>query len=294
MYEQHWRLTNRPFENRFQNEFYYPAEEHQAALLKLRYTIENQRSAAVLCGLSGMGKSLLMHSLLKQVHASNMVLACVPYPALAIPELFATIAERLGCFRDSESHSTETPTSSPAVKSHPHRHDLADVLDAMEATFQARLHSNTQSVLFIDEAHLLEANGLLEPLRMLLNVASGKEVAESALTIILCGQPTLLPHLQRNPSLEERVSVRCLLQPFSLDETISYIEHRVRVAGGSVDSIFESDTLEQVYQLTQGVPRRINRLCDLALMIGFAQDATRISLRLLDSVHQELAVPSLV
>ena len=60
MYESHWNLNASPFDNRFDSEFYYPSESHQAALLKLMYSIETRRSAALLCGDSGMGKSMLV------------------------------------------------------------------------------------------------------------------------------------------------------------------------------------------------------------------------------------------
>ena len=59
MYESYWRLTRKPFENAADPRFYYPAESHQAALLKLRYAIENRRGAALLAGPSGSGKTLL-------------------------------------------------------------------------------------------------------------------------------------------------------------------------------------------------------------------------------------------
>ena len=58
MYETYWRLTQKPFENAADPRFYYPAESHQAALLKLRYAIENRRGAALLAGPSGSGKTL--------------------------------------------------------------------------------------------------------------------------------------------------------------------------------------------------------------------------------------------
>lgn len=276
MYESHWRLNSRPFENRFQASFYYPSESHQAALLKLRYAIENHRSAAALCGHSGMGKSLLISSLRQQLAEEEVVMAHLSYPILEVEPLLRTIAHRLGC--ESESPIT----------------DAAATIELIEATLQKRMSANQQSVLIIDEAHLLEQHGLLEPLRLLLNVASGSGEVESSLTMIFCGQATLLPQLQRHSALEERLAVRCLLQRFSLDETMSYVGHRIRTAGGDVDQIFDPSALETVYALTQGIPRRINRLCDLALMIGYAQEAKRLDHDLLENVHQELSVPSLV
>ena len=64
MYETYWQLSQKPFENVTDARFYYPSESHQAALLKLRYAIENRRGAALLAGPSGCGKTLLTTMLL--------------------------------------------------------------------------------------------------------------------------------------------------------------------------------------------------------------------------------------
>ena len=136
----------------------------------------------------------------------------------------------------------------------------------------------------IDEAHLLVDSDALDSLRLLLNFDAG---AKPALTLLLVGQPQLLPALERLPALEARLGVKCLLRPFNLEETISYVSHRL-TAAGATHEIFTSEALTTLYQLTGGNPRRINRLCDLALLIGYAEEQVRINAHQVEAVCSEL------
>ena len=68
------------------------------------------------------------------------------------------------------------------------------------------------------------------------------------------------------PELEERLAVKCLVRRFKLEETMGYIQHRLSAAGAK-EPIFTDGALEAIHQETHGVPRRINRLCDLALCL---------------------------
>ena len=107
----------------------------------------------------------------------------------------------------------------------------------------------------------------------------------------MIGQPQLLPALERLPALEARLGVKCLLRPFNLEETISYVSHRLTAAGAEHE-IFTSEALTALYQLTGGNPRRINRLCDLALLIGYAEEQVRINAPQVEAVCNELVTVS--
>ena len=110
-----------------------------------------------------------------------------------------------------------------------------------------------------------------------------------ALTLILVGQTTLLPTLQRMPQLESWLAVKCLLRPLTMDETIMYVQHRLSAAAAQ-RTIFQPEAVELVHQISEGVPRRINRLCDLVLLLGFAEERPQIGPAEIESVSQELAV----
>ncbi len=273
MYEEHWKLSSRPFENRFSSDFYYPSEAHQAALLKLRYAIENRRSVALVCGSSGMGKSMLIHQLRNQMPDFVGPIVHVAFPALASDQLVQYMAGQL----------------SPEYASDSSKSSMSAAILSIENSLAKTIREGKHTVVMVDEAEWLEEQGSLETLRLLLNLSIQEKQGESAFTILLSGQPTLMAQLERHPSLDQRVAVRCLLNRFLVEETNSYIGHRLRCAGGSVDSIFHNDALDAIHGLCEGVPRRINSLCDLALMVGYAQEQSSIKLDLIENVHRELA-----
>jgi len=279
MYESHWKLSERPFENRIDTKFYYPAETHQAALLKLHYAIENRRAAAMLCGPGGMGKSLLVEALQRQLADTFRPICHVVFPAMNGAQLVRYLAERVGVYNDQDTPPSQTSQS---------RDMTSDVL-AFERFLRDNLQKQRHAVIVVDEAHLLEQYDLLEPLRLLLNIAAADSGGESAWTLVLVGQPTLLSHVERYHALDERLAIKCMLSRFTAEETTAYIQHRLRSAGADAEEIFDYPALERVHMLTQGIPRRINRLCDLALMVGYAEDRLRLDTEVIDNVHGDLA-----
>lgn len=275
MYKEYWKMRSEPFENRCDGEFYYPADSHQAALLKLRYSIENRRAATLVCGPPGVGKSILTDLLRRQL-ADNFGPICqLVFPLLQPDQLLRYLADQFDPDGAGDDHGAATSIA------------------RLERILVPNLQSNRHAVVIIDEAHLLEQNGLVEPLRLLLNLAAEKSSGESAWTMVLVGQHTLLSHVERYPALDQRLAVKCLISRFQPDETNSYIQHRIRAAGASSDQIFTTEAIDAIHHLSQGIPRKINRLCDLALMVGYAEDLPCIDAKTIENVQNELAVPSL-
>ncbi len=283
MYESHWKLSERPFENRIDNKFYYPAETHQAALLKLHYAIENRRAAAVLCGPGGMGKSLLVEALQRQLNKTYRPISHVVFPAMNAAQMIRYLVAQVGL---------ETAAATEPEAGTTQSHDMAADVLAFERFLRQNLERQRHAVVVVDEAHLLEPYELLEPLRLLLNLAATDSGGEAAWTLVLVGQPTLLTHVERYPALDERMGVKCMLNRLLPDETTAYIQHRLRCVGVDTEEIFDYPALERIHALTQGIPRRINRLCDLALMVGYAEDRTIINAEVIDNVHSDLAPSS--
>lgn len=279
MYESHWKLSERPFENRIDNKFYYPAESHQAALLKLHYAIENRRAAALLCGPGGMGKSLLVEALQRQLTDSYRPICHLVFPAMDGPQMVRYLVDRVGA-----NAGIEAPPTTGMIS-----RDTAADIATFERVLRENLKKKRQAVVVVDEAHLLEQYDLLEPLRLLLNIAAADSGGESAWTLVLVGQPALLSHVERYHALDERLAVKCMLNRFLPEESTAYIQHRLRSAGADAEDIFDYPALERIHSLTQGIPRRINRLCDLALMVGYAEDRTLLTEDVIENVHGDLA-----
>lgn len=267
MYESYWQLDAKPFEPTGDAPWYYPSEVHQGALLKLRYVLESGRSAALITGGTGLGKSMLVETLRKQLAERCTPFAHVVLPQMPTREMLAYIANELG---------------SPHVE--PATYSIEESLRRLQCLLAELTKTGRRAVLAIDEAHLLVDSNSLETIRLLLSLSDN---TTAPLTILLVGQTSLLPVLDRQPSLEERLSVKVLLRPFTVEETTSYIMHRLASAGARHE-IFTTEALARVHELTGGNPRRINRLCDLVLLIGFAEERTRIGAEQVDQVSQEL------
>lgn len=276
MYQAHWKLKQKPFENTSEARFYYPSETHQAALLKLRYAIENRSEAALLVGGAGVGKSLLMAALRRQLPPEVTPLVHLVFPLLPPAELVSYLAWNL-----AQRTTGATPTAGIWT--------LEESLRQIEQILTHNVECGQHTVVAVDEAHLIAAEPQsLEALRLLLNF----EVQEQRpLTLLLLGQTDLLPALERMPELEQRLAVKCLVRSLSVDSTAGYVTHRLTTAGAE-EPIFTPEALETIHALTGGNPRQINRLCDLALLIGFAEERQTIDAPHIEAVAEELVMPT--
>ncbi|MEQ8835965.1 MAG: AAA family ATPase, partial [Lacipirellulaceae bacterium] len=164
------------------------------------------------------------------------------------------------------------------------RYTVEESLRRLQFVLKNNAQQERHAVVVVDEAHLLEDTGLLEPLRLLLNL---NDAGQPLFTLLLVGQPSLLPAIARFGALEERLDSKATLQPLDAEDTCQYIEHRLKTAGATRE-IFDVDALLAAHQLTGGLPRRINRLCDLALLVGFANEQPTIDAETLQSVRDEL------
>ena len=84
-----------------------------------------------------------------------------------------------------------------------------------------------------------------------------------------------------------RIAVKALLRSFTVDETAEYVQHRLNAAGATRE-IFTPDALEALHYLGHGVARQINRLGDLALLVGYADELPRLTAKQIEAVSEEL------
>lgn len=273
MYESHWQLTQKPFENSADPRFYWPGESHQAALLKLRYAIENRRGGALLTGGSGTGKTLLAGMLRQIIGERFSPFVHLVFPQMSTAELLSYLAQEL----DGSTHASAGCTVEKSVR-------------RIEQFLAENSEQGRHAVVVVDEAHLIDNTQTLEAMRLLLNFESA---GGPGLTLVMSGQTGLLPTLERMPQLDQRLAVKCLIRRFTEQETADYVAHRMKVASlptadRATKPIFEADSLTAIYRLTHGVARQINRLCDLALLIGFAEERRTIDAAQLEAVCHEL------
>jgi type II secretory pathway predicted ATPase ExeA len=266
MYQAYWQLDSRPFESTGDARFYYAAESQRGALLKLRYVLENRRGAAVLVGESGLGKTLIAQKMLNELDDSFAPRVHLVFPQMPAEQLLTYLADQL-----NGQNSPLTATIDQSVR-------------RIENLLSANAQAGKHAIIVIDEAHLLRDAKTLETVRLLMNF---QHEGESLATFLLVGQTNLAVATRRLPALEERIAVTCVLTRLNAQDAARYIQHRLSVAGAK-RTIFEPSAVETIFELTHGIPRRINRLCDLALLVGFGEELQSISGQHIESIHQEL------
>lgn len=267
MYQTYWQLNEKPFESTADARFFYPGEAHQGAMLKLRYAVENRRAGALLVGAAGLGKTLSADRVLAQMPEQFAPRRYVVFPSMTSEQLLAYLAEELA------GHASAGPPE-----------PVASNVRRIERMLAENAKAGRHAVIVVDEAHLLEQAGSLDTIRLLLNFQTA---GRPNLTLVLVAQPSILPALERMPDLEQRLGVKCLLKPLTAEETIGYVNFRMTAAGATRD-VFEPEALEAVHYLSRGVPRRIDRLCDLSLLVGFAEEQATISAVQIEAVSEEL------
>ncbi|MEY2891493.1 MAG: hypothetical protein RJA98_1401 [Pseudomonadota bacterium] len=267
MYAQHFGFLRPPFSIAPDPRSLYMSESHREALAHLLFGLGGGGGFVLLTGEIGAGKTTVCRAFIEQIPKRCNV-AYIFNPKLSAIELLQTVCEELRI-------PLPGGVSGEAIK------PLVDGINE----FLLRTHAVGQNtVLIIDEAQNL-APEVLEQLRLLTNLETSER---KLLQIILIGQPELRTMLAR-PELEQlaqRVIARYHLGPLSADDTQRYIRHRQAVAGLSRPNVFARAAMKRVHALTGGVPRRINLLCDRALLGAYTLNAARVEV---DTVNRAAA-----
>jgi general secretion pathway protein A len=269
MYDQYWKFQSRPFEDTTDPNFFFRSRTHQAALLKLRYLVENNKGSGLLVGGMGLGKTMIAKMLSHELPNQFGPMIHVVFPQLSPAELLAYIAVELGA-EPSSVGSGDVGLD----------RTIRQIKQRLEVHFQQSRHP----IIVIDEAHLISDTRVFQTLQLLLNF---QQQPSSEFTLILMGERSLLSRIARAPQLNDRIAVKSLLQPLSYSETAEYVNFRLEVAGSS-QRVFDEASLVQLYELSGGVPRKINRICDLALLVGFADGRSELSATELLAASDEL------
>ena len=270
MYAAFFGLTQLPFSIAPDPRYLYLSERHREALAHLLFGMESGGGFVLLTGEIGAGKTTVCRAVLEQLPASARV-AYIFNPKLTVGDLLKTICHEFGVAVHPEGPGPAT---------------IKDRLDPLNAHLLASHAAGEHNVLIIDEAQNLTPH-VLEQLRLLTNLETNEH---KLLQIILIGQPELRQMLAR-PELEQlsqRVIARFHLGALSESETGRYVAHRLAFAGWKGGSAFTSDALHLVFKLTGGVPRRINLLCDRALLGAYASQLTQVSAKMVQQAASEV------
>ena len=268
MYIEHFNLTERPFSITPDPRFLYMSARHREALAHLLYGLGESGGFVQLTGEVGTGKTTICRCLLEQV-PDNVDIAMVLNPKVTATELIASVCDELG---------VDYPADSSSIKT------LTDALNRFLLDAYAR---GRRIVLIIDEAQNLDAD-VLEQVRLLTNLETS---TQKLLQIILIGQPELRTLLARDDmrQLSQRITARYHLEAITRDEAGAYISHRLQICGNT-RSIFNQRAINRIHQLSGGIPRLINVLCDRAMLGAYVEGKLHIDRKVVNkAAHEVLA-----
>ncbi len=248
MYTEYWKLGRKPFENAPDPEFFYYAPRHAEALESLGRLIQGRRGAGLLTGACGIGKTTLLRVLGEELELGRYPSVRLSFPRLSAEKAALEVSRQLGA----------EPSPDPVER----RHALGERLMATGL-------EGGQTLVIVDDAHVISDDGVLEELGRLLDFRLDGEFLA---TLLLVGEAAVLQRMGRLPHFDQRVLVRHHLGPLDAHQTHAYIGYRLEVAG-SERALFTAGAMDRVHEATGGVPREINSVCDMCLLRGARQRA---------------------
>jgi general secretion pathway protein A len=249
MYTEFYGLRELPFELSPNPRYLLLTPRHREALANMQYGISARKSLTLLTGEAGTGKTTLILTALASESCRGTKIVHLANPTLTRQEFVEFLA---GAFGLSE-HASQSK---------------AALLTELHQELVSRRAAGVNTALVIDEAQCLEPE-LLNEIRLLSNIETP---SEKLLPLVLVGQPEFADRLNL-PSmtqLKQRVALRCSLGLLDETETFTYVEGRIRIAGGDAWTIFTRDAVAIVHRAAAGIPRTISVICDNALVSGFA------------------------
>ena len=266
MYKAFFGFTENPFNMSPDPSFLFRSAQHEEALANLIYGVQSRKGFVVLSGEVGTGKTTMLECLRDFLHSQQMTYASLFNSRLTVQQFFEMVAYDFGlrCTRTSKT----------------------EVLFALNEMILERANLGRTTVLIVDEAHNLDWE-VLEEIRLLGNLENRRG---KLLQIVLAGQPELDRKMEAPEfrQLKQRIALRCVLQPFRIEETREYIQSRLARAGMKEQTIFTPEMLREIHFRTQGIPRVINAVCDNLLLTAFALESKVVTLEMLDEVTADM------
>jgi len=264
MYREYWGLRENPFSNTYNSGFFYLSKGVEEAVKRFFAAVSENRGIMLLLGPTGVGKTYFVKLITDQLRARQLRVTQTITPCLS-PDGFAQeISRKLRELRGSDPAAGDegparTEAAAPPLGKRP-------------------------AVLIVDEAQTISDAETFEVLRALLNHDSN---GKFLLTTLLAGDDGLVERLRALPSLNQRIGVRYRLEPLTPQETAAYIDFRLSAAGATSE-IFDKEAKEEIHAISGGIPRLINTLCDLSMVIGADERMLRINTAIVARARREL------
>lgn len=266
MYDGFYNLTKKPFQLNADSDFYFNSAVHRRALAYMRYGLTQGEGFVVVTGKPGTGKTMLVKELVNSLNAQNITIGIMVSSQVGADDLLKIISATFGLPYDGEDKST--------------------LLTRIERFFIKQAMEGKRVLMIVDEAQNLPKDSL-EELRMLSNFEmSGKSLFQT----FLIGQKQLgdtmsLPEMEQ---FRQRIVATYQLKPLDEEEAKQYILFRMQKAGWKNTPQFNEDIFSRICSYTQGIPRRINTLCDRVLLFGYLDELKVITLNAVQKVITDI------
>ena len=258
MYLDHWGLQERPFQNAYDPAYLYRWDGHEEVISRLRYNLDGERGFVLITGPTGCGKTFLCRTFAEAAAGKGARVCLIANPIDDPDEIFHQIRAGLGVDGTVMSR--------------------ADLIRSIEETAANSHRNRQQTIVIIDDAHLLGHRSIHRELRQLLNL---EEEGSRLISLVLAGQDVLGDSVDESPEIAQRIAIRARAEALPAANVGEYVKHRLSVAG-LARSPFKKNALDEIARVTGGVPRTINDLCDVALFSGWGRKKKEIGKKDID------------
>jgi general secretion pathway protein A len=265
MYKEFFGLRANPFNVNPDPRYLFLTRHTEEALACLTYGIQSRKGFVLLTGEVGTGKTTLINKLMEWLRMQQVATAFIFNSRMDVPQFLDFMMADFGVPCDAVSKS--------------------QLLQRLYNWLLDRYRAGETAVLVVDEAQNL-SDEVLEEIRMLTNLET---FTEKLLQIVLVGQPELEQRLKQPQlrQLRQRLTLRAKTHPLNLEETKSYINQRLRIAGSNGEPVFDNDATVAIFRYSLGIPRVINLLCEHCLVSGFVDQKKVIPAEVVDSVARD-------
>jgi len=270
-YLEYWGLNQKPFENNTDPDFFYESYDHVEALERLFYIVEEgNMNFGMLTGEIGCGKTITRSVLKDRLSPIKFEVIDLENSNLAFNFILLECIQRMSL----ENFDARLKDD-----------DLYYLLKEFKKLLDIKIVQRKKNlVIILDEAQQLSKESIIE-LKNLTNITF---INQSYITIILMGQPELRSVVKNLPQIDQRVSLRYHLNPLSEKDVSGYLSHRLKVAGHPDGAIFSKKAVQMLCQVTGGIPREINRICQLSLDRSFSLHLETINEEIIKSIVIDL------
>ena len=266
MYIQFYGFTKEPFKTTPDIDFLFLSPSHKEALACIEYGIRQRKGFIAITGEVGVGKTMILRSYLDKVVPEKQKTIYILNPKVSFDNLLSTILRELG----AEAIAGQA----------------TDKLNQLHEVLIAEYRNDHTVVLLIDEAQNIPIE-TLESIRMLSNLETA---TEKLIQIVLVGQPELDELLNRHElrQVRERIGLQARIAPLTNAESVAYIDHRLSLVSSDPRAVFSKQALDRIVRSAKGIPRRLNILCDSALITGYGYQQPMISGKIAKEVIADL------